>query len=112
MPNTSTDEEAVKIELKKTEEEPKKQNNLAAMFQQNMEEEDERKVVLTKSEELLSSPDRRSLKQVKMGERFVNSVVNVVNTEEDEGKSDSQSSEEEKGEEESKTSGPLDVELD
>ena len=66
------------------------------MFEQNLQNEEERKVVLTKSEELLSSPDRRSITMKRLGDRFVNAASTVVNTEEDdEVKSDSQSSEEE-----------------
>ena len=50
------------------------------MFEQSMQgEEDERTVQLTKSEELLSSPDRRSLRQKKLAERFMNSVVQPTN---------------------------------
>jgi len=77
--------------------EPKKKaNKLGAMFEKNLkEEEDERNVVLTKSEEMLSSPDRRSLRQQKLAERFQTAVSNVVHTEEDDIKSDSASSENE-----------------
>ena len=66
------------------------------MFEQNLKsEDDERKVVLTKSEEELSSPDRRSLVQKKLADRFVNSITNRVVTEEDTIKSNSESSEDE-----------------
>ena len=67
-------------------------------------------VKLTASEELLSSPDRRSLRQKKLAERFMNSVVideiTVENTEEV--KSESSSSGEENQAEEDK----LDVQID
>ena len=80
----------------KREEVKKSASNLAAAFEQSIrDEDDERMVKLTASEELLSSPDRRSLRQKKLAERFTNSLamddgITVENTEEV--KSDSQSS--------------------
>ena len=99
----SEEESQVQLDLKNTTKEQQaqpKKKNLAAMFEQNMQDEEERKVVLTKSEELLSSPDRRSLRQVKLADKFHNAVAAVVHTEEDEVKSDSASSDDEEGKEE------------
>ena len=78
MPSPEPKNERIKLSMEQTdassnafsltvkpaepEEEKKKKPSLAAMFEQNLKsEDDERKVVLTKSEEELSSPDRRSL---------------------------------------------------
>ena len=61
---------------------------MAAAFEQSLrDEDDERMVKLTASEELLSSPDRRNLRQKKLAERFTNSLImeekiTVENTEE------------------------------
>ena len=72
----------------KREEVKKSATNLAAAFEQSLrDEDDERMVKLTASEELLSSPDRRNLRQKKLAERFTNSLImeekiTVENTEE------------------------------
>lgn len=81
-------------------------------MQQQAEQKGDREVTLTKSEEELSSPDRRSLMQKKLAERFMNTLTTTnVDRDAEEIKSESSSSDHDEADEESKDQH-LDVVID